>query len=53
MIPLTCEIFKKKRYKSTYLENRTRPADIENTLTATKGGRDKLGDWDQYTHYYM
>ena len=37
---------KTKRYKSTYLENRTSLADIENKLTATKGRRDKLGDWD-------
>lgn len=45
MISLACEILK-KRYKSAYLENRTKPADIENKLTAIKGGRDKLGDWD-------
>lgn len=45
MISLTCEILK-KRYKSAYLENRTKPADIENKLTAMKGGSGKLGDWD-------
>ena len=37
---------KKKRYKSTYSQNRNRLKDIENTLMVIKGergGRDKSG----------
>ena len=41
----------KEGYKSTYLQDRNRLADLENKLMVTKGerwggGRDKLGDWD-------
>ena len=49
-IPLLyVESKKKKRYKSTYLENRSRFTDVENKLMVTKGermGREKLGVWD-------
>ena len=34
---------KKKRYKSTYLQNRSRLTDSENKLVVTKGGG---MDWD-------
>ena len=38
----------KKLYRRTYLQNRNRPTDKENSLIVTKGkgGRDKLGVWD-------
>ena len=47
MILLTCRILK-KRYKWTYLQNRSRSTNIENKFMVTKGkgGRDKLGVWD-------
>ena len=39
---------KKKCYKSTYIQSRNRPTDIENKLMVAKGerwGRDKIGVW--------
>ena len=46
----------KKGCKWIYLQNRNRITDIENNLLVIKGereGRDKLGDWLTYTHYYI
>ena len=40
---------KKKWYKLTYLQNRSRITDVENKCgyQGVRGwGRDKLGDWD-------
>ena len=35
----------KTRYRWTSVQNRNRPTDVENKLTVTKGGGDKLGIW--------
>ena len=36
-IPLICGILKKKGYKGTYSQNRSRATDIENKLMVTRG----------------
>ena len=44
------ENLKRKWYKWTYLQNRKRLTDTENKVTVSKGergGRDKLGVWNQ------
>jgi len=39
---------KKNRYRYIYIQNRSRPTEVENKLTVTKRekGRDKLRVWD-------
>lgn len=34
---------RKKRYKSTYLQNRNRPTDVQNKFKVTKGERGEDG----------
>ena len=44
---------KKKRHKSTYMQNRNRLTAFENKFMVTKGdrrGRDGLGVWDWHMH---
>ena len=45
---LVCGIYKKKTYKLTYTQNRSRPTDIENKqgYQEGKGEKDRLGGWD-------
>ena len=47
MTSLICGIFKKKKYKWTYLQKRNRVTDVEDKHGYQgMGGWDTLGDWD-------